>query len=75
MRRYASGSGRDVSQLDFYEMLAAYKLAIILAGIEARYRMGKTVGEGFDHIGTMVESIADAALDSGTRSSIPALRG
>ena len=73
--RYADRSGRDVSQLDFYEMLAAYKLAIILAGIEARYRMGKTVGEGFDHIGNMVESIANAALESGTRSSIAALRG
>jgi aminoglycoside phosphotransferase (APT) family kinase protein len=73
--RYADRSGRDVSQLDFYEMLAAYKLAIILAGIEARYRMGKTVGEGFAHIGNMVESIANAALESAASSSIPALRG
>jgi aminoglycoside phosphotransferase (APT) family kinase protein len=73
--RYADRSGLDVSQLDFYEMLASYKLAIILEGINARYRMGKTVGEGFSHIGTMVESIANAALESGARSSIPALRG
>jgi aminoglycoside phosphotransferase (APT) family kinase protein len=72
---YANASGRDVSQLDFYEMLASYKLAIILAGIEARFKMGKTVGEGFDHIGVMVESIANAALDAGARSTIPALRG
>ena len=34
-QRYASESGRDVSQLDFYEMLASYKLAIILEGIHA----------------------------------------
>ena len=73
--RYATASGRDVSQLDFYEMLASYKLAIILAGIHARFLMGKTVGEGFDHIGTMVESIASAALDTGSRSNITALRG
>jgi aminoglycoside phosphotransferase (APT) family kinase protein len=73
--RYADRSGLDVSQLDFYEMLASYKLAIILEGINARYRMGKTVGEGFSHIGNMVESIANAALESGARSSIPALRG
>jgi aminoglycoside phosphotransferase (APT) family kinase protein len=73
--RYATASGRDVSQLDFYEMLAAYKLAIILEGIHARYRMGKTVGEGFDHIGNMVESIASAALDTASRSNIAALRG
>jgi len=74
-QRYATASGRDVSQLDFYEMLASYKLAIILEGIHARFLMGKTVGAGFDHIGTMVESIAEAALASGARSSIAALRG
>ena len=56
-------------------MLASYKLAIILEGIHARYLIGKTVGEGFDHIGVMVETIANAALDSAARSSIPALRG
>ncbi len=74
-QRYADKSGRDVSQLDFYEMLASYKLAIILEGIHARYLLGKTVGEGFDHIGIMVESIAQAALDTAAKSSIPALRG
>jgi len=73
--RYADASGRDISQIDFYEMLASYKLAIILEGIHARFLMGKTVGDGFDHIGTMVESIANAALESGARSSIAALRG
>ncbi len=73
--RYATASGRDVSELDFYEMLAAYKLAIILEGIHARFLMGKTVGDGFDQIGTMVESIANAALDAGSRSAIAALRG
>ena len=68
VQRYADGSGLDVSQLDFYEMLASYKLAIILEGIHARYRMGKTVGEGFSHVGTMVESIASAALRRATTS-------
>ena len=46
--RYADASGRDVSQLDFYEILASYKLAIILEGIHARFLMGKTVGDGFE---------------------------
>jgi aminoglycoside phosphotransferase (APT) family kinase protein len=73
--RYATKSGRDVSQLDFYEMLAAYKLAIILEGIHARYLMGKTVGAGFDHIGNMVEAIASSALETASHSSIVALRG
>ena len=74
-QRYADKSGRDVSQLDFYEMLASYKLAIILEGIHARYLIGKTVGEGFDHIGMMVEAIAKTALESASHSSIAALRG
>jgi len=73
--RYGRESGRDVSQLDFYEMLASYKLAIILEGIHARFLMGKTVGEGFDHIGTTVEAIASSALDTGSRSTVAALRG
>jgi aminoglycoside phosphotransferase (APT) family kinase protein len=75
VERYASESGRDVSQLDFYEVLAAYKLAIILEGINARFLMGKTVGEGFEHIGAMVEGMITGALDKASRSSIPGLRG
>ncbi len=75
VERYAKASGRDVSQLDFYEALAAYKLAIILEGIHARFLMGKTVGDGFDHIGALVEVMVQGALDTASRSSVPALRG
>ncbi|HUI48196.1 MAG TPA: phosphotransferase family protein [Acidimicrobiia bacterium] len=75
VERYARQSGRDVSHLDFYEALAAYKLAIILEGIHARFLMGKTVGEGFDHIGSLVEVMVQGALDQCSRSSIAALRG
>ena len=67
VERYAKQSGRDVSQLDFYEALAAYKLAIILEGIHARFLMGKTVGEGFDHIGSLVEIMVQGALDQCSR--------
>jgi aminoglycoside phosphotransferase (APT) family kinase protein len=75
VERYAKESGRDVSQLDFYVALAAYKLAIILEGIHARFLMGKTVGEGFDHIGALVEVMVQGALDAASRSSVAALRG
>jgi aminoglycoside phosphotransferase (APT) family kinase protein len=75
VERYEKQSGRDVSQLDFYVALAAYKLAIILEGIHARYLMGKTVGEGFDHIGALVEVMVQGALDAASRSSVAALRG
>jgi aminoglycoside phosphotransferase (APT) family kinase protein len=72
---YAKETGRDVDNLDFYVVFAFYKLAIIVEGIAARYRMGKTLGEGFEHMGQMVKSLVDEALEQADRSSIPALRG
>jgi aminoglycoside phosphotransferase (APT) family kinase protein len=72
---YAKETGRDVDNLDFYVVFAFYKLAIIVEGIAARYRMGKTLGEGFEHMGQMVKSLVDEALEQANRSSIPALRG
>jgi len=73
--RYATRSGRDVTDLDFYEILASYKLAIILEGIHARYLMGKTLGEGFEYIGGMVEAMITGALEQASKSSNPGLRG
>jgi aminoglycoside phosphotransferase (APT) family kinase protein len=73
--RYAEITGRDVSQLDFYVVFAFYKLAIILEGINARFLMGKTLGEGFDRMGQMVATLCDAALDLADRSEIRALHG
>jgi len=73
--RYARVTGRDLSDLDFYIVFAFYKLAIILEGINARFLMGKTVGEGFDRMGQMVATLCDAALDLANRSEIRALRG
>jgi len=72
---YAKETGRDVDNLDFYVVFAFYKLAIIVEGIAARYRMGKTVGEGFEHMGEMVKSLVDEALEQADRSPIRALRG
>ncbi|HYU39340.1 MAG TPA: phosphotransferase family protein [Acidimicrobiia bacterium] len=72
---YAKETGRNVDNLDFYVVFAFYKLAIIVEGIAARYRMGKTLGEGFEHMGQMVKSLVDEALEQANRSSIPALRG
>jgi aminoglycoside phosphotransferase (APT) family kinase protein len=71
---YAKETGRDVDNLDFYVVFAFYKLAIIVEGIAARYRMGKTLGEGFEHMGEMVKSLVNEALEQANRSSMPALR-
>jgi aminoglycoside phosphotransferase (APT) family kinase protein len=71
---YAQKSGRELDQLDWYEMFASYKLAIIVAGIHARYLMGKTVGDGFEYMGELVTRLAEGALALAAQSSIPALR-
>ncbi len=73
--RYALASGRAVDQLDWYQILASYKLAIIVEGINARYQMGKTLGEGFETMGAMVSGLIDSALEQANRSEIVALRG
>lgn len=59
---YARASGRDVSGIDFYQVLALYKLAIISEGIYARFRMGKTLGPGFESMQRAAEPLADRAL-------------
>jgi aminoglycoside phosphotransferase (APT) family kinase protein len=60
--RYAAGGGRDLSQLNWYIALGYYKLAVISEGIHYRYLQGKTVGEGFAHMGERVPQLLDAAL-------------
>jgi aminoglycoside phosphotransferase (APT) family kinase protein len=54
LERYASRSGRDVSQMGFHLGLAFFKLAVILEGIHFRHSQGQTVGAGFDGIGDMI---------------------
>jgi aminoglycoside phosphotransferase (APT) family kinase protein len=51
---YASRTGRDVSGIGYYVAFGYFKLAVVLEGIHARYRQGKTVGENFDQEGPAV---------------------
>jgi aminoglycoside phosphotransferase (APT) family kinase protein len=62
-RRYEAGSGRDLSQLDFYVALGYWKLAIILEGVFARYAAGQygKPDEGFEQFAKVVERLAEAA--------------
>ncbi|MFI0480897.1 phosphotransferase family protein [Actinomadura sp. 9N215] len=67
--RYAELTGSDLGDLDFYVAFACFKLAVILAGIHARYLQKATVGEGFDQIGDGVPLLlrrAHRTLDTGT---------
>ncbi|MFN2611917.1 MAG: phosphotransferase family protein [Solirubrobacterales bacterium] len=62
---YAEGSGRDLSQIDFFVALGLWKLAVIFEGIVARYAAG-AYGEkdGFEEFGKVVDRIAEAASDA-----------
>ena len=73
--RYAEQSGRSIEHLDFYVVFATYKLAVILEGINARFLMGKTLGEGFGEMGEMVVQLAQSGLDVADASPDPALHG
>jgi aminoglycoside phosphotransferase (APT) family kinase protein len=72
---YERASGRDVSQVEFYEVLALYKLAVISEGAYARWRAGLTAGEGFENVERVSVPLCEAAMAIAERSSLPALRG
>jgi aminoglycoside phosphotransferase (APT) family kinase protein len=74
IEEYAKGSGRDVSVIDFYQVLALYKLAIISEGIYARYLQGKTLGEGFQGMTRTAGATARRGLEIANRSSDRKLR-
>jgi aminoglycoside phosphotransferase (APT) family kinase protein len=40
VRRYAAGSGRDLSDMGYYTAFARWRAACILAGVHTRYRTG-----------------------------------
>ena len=73
--RYAAKSGRDLSNLDFYVVLAFFKLAVILEGINARYLEGGTVGAGFEAIGQQALALARTGLTVADKSGIHGLSG
>jgi aminoglycoside phosphotransferase (APT) family kinase protein len=66
--RYAELTGRDLSGIGYYMAFGCFKLAVVLEGIHARFRLGKTVGEGFEREGPAVPVLIERAhqmLDRG----------
>ena len=59
---YAARTGRSLEQLPLYRAFAAFKLAVILEGVHARYRAGGTVGDGYAAAGRAVPDLAGRAL-------------
>ena len=67
---YATASGRDLSQLDFYVAFGYWKLAAILEGVYARFAAG-AYGSGDDayrRFAAVVERLAERALDATIRA-------
>nr|WP_249420044.1 phosphotransferase family protein [Rhabdothermincola salaria] len=73
IERYASTSGRQVDEIDVYCVLAATKMAAIIAGSQAR--LAATDPDRAAAIAPTIEAVAQIALDRANASSIPALRG
>jgi aminoglycoside phosphotransferase (APT) family kinase protein len=72
---YARRSGRNVDAIEFYQVLALYKLAIISEGIYARFLQGKTLGHGFEGMTRVADGLARRALTIAAGAADRRLRG
>ena len=72
---YQKKSGTDLSGLDFYTVLAHFKLGVILENMYKRFLGGGTVGAGFEMIGQQAVLLAQRGLAVADGSSIGTLRG
>jgi len=65
-RLYAASTGADLSYLPYYLALAAWRLAIITLGVQARYRSGASAGEQLDadQLSGQVDALAAAAMQN-----------
>jgi len=67
VERYLDRTGDRAPDLDWYIAFGYFKLAVIAAGIHARYLQGKTVGAGFEVFGQLRDSTLAAAAARLTR--------
>jgi aminoglycoside phosphotransferase (APT) family kinase protein len=58
--RYAQRTGFDVSDVDWYQAFAFFKLAVVCQGIAARAAGGAMLGSGFDDAQRLVEPLVEA---------------
>ena len=61
VQRYAEGTGRDLSQIGYYEVLGIFKLAVILQQIYYRFRRGQTQDTRFENFGDRVKGLVELA--------------
>ncbi|HXY06400.1 MAG TPA: phosphotransferase family protein [Terriglobales bacterium] len=69
VQRYAEKTGRDLSNIRYYEVLGIFKLAVILQQIYYRFRRGQTQDSRFRNFDERVRGLVELAFSlSGTRS-------
>ncbi len=69
IHRYVSQTGRDVTQLPWYEVLGVFKLAVILQQIYYRFHVGQTTDERFRAFDRRVRSLVRMAAELISRNS------
>jgi aminoglycoside phosphotransferase (APT) family kinase protein len=66
VQRYAERTGRDLSQIGYYEVLGVFKLAVILQQIYYRFTRGQTQDARFQNFGERVRglvALADSLME------------
>jgi aminoglycoside phosphotransferase (APT) family kinase protein len=70
VRRYAQTTGRDVSNMVFYRVLALFKVAVIIQQIYYRYHHGLTKDARFASLPEVVKVALRAAVRSAEENSL-----
>ena len=60
---YARASGRDLSNIRFYRVLAQFKTAVIFQQLHARWRAGATQDARYAELGILAEDLLEFAHD------------
>ena len=61
VERYAAQTGRDLSNIGYYEVLGIFKLAVILQQIYYRFQRGQTQDARFQNFGERVRGLVELA--------------
>ncbi len=67
---YSSESGRDTDEIDYYVILARFKLAVVLEGGYARVVQGTADNPKMEAFGDVVLNLAQRAADLATTTSL-----
>jgi aminoglycoside phosphotransferase (APT) family kinase protein len=68
VERYAKRSGRDVSNVRYYEIFALFKIAVVIQQIYYRWVKGQTSDARFGNFGARVEYLASHAAKLAAKS-------